>query len=258
MTSQESYGLACMEIWGGNRQAAREVLLPGLAGWIYSEPLPGSLAGGDVYYLSLCSHGELTRVSLADISGHGETVSRAAQCLRGLMQKHINTFDQTEFARELNQSFQEECVCRGFATVVLLGVYGKNGELVFTNAGQPPPLWYHAAKKRWSFLEQTRPRAETEIADLPLGVIPGTDYHEVRVQLQPGDLVLLYSDALSEARNPKGKLLTPEGLRELAGRLPVDSPAAAGQALLEAVGQFRAGRPAGDDQTVVALQRRAG
>lgn len=256
-TNQETYGLACLEVWGGNRPVNQELALPGLAGWLFSQPLPGSAVGGDVYYLSLCSQGQLTRVGMADISGHGEAVSRMAERLRELMQKHVNTFDQSEFARELNRAFQQESSRGKFATVALLGVYRSTGELILTNGGHPFPLWYRATRKMWTLLVEAPPDAETEIADLPLGVISGTNYRQLAVRLDPGDLVLVYSDALSEARNPAGQMLQPHGLLGLAWDLPVDSPVGAGKALLAAVEKFRAGRPVNDDQTLVALQRLA-
>ena len=256
MRKQETHSLACMEVWGGNRAVVQDVTLPGLAGWIYSQPLAGS-AGGDVYYLSLCGAGQLTRVSVADVSGHGAAVSRAAEHLRELMRKHINTFDQSELVRELNWAFEQEAPRGKFATVLLLGVSRGTGELVFTNGGHPSPLWHRAARRMWTLLEEAAPDTGTAIADLPLGLIPGTHYHQFVARLDPGDLVLIYTDALSEARNPAGEMLQPQGLLRLAQQLPVDSPAAAGQGLLKAVEQFRAGRPISDDQTVVALQRLA-
>lgn len=256
MSKPEVTSLACREVWGGNHAVVKEVALPGLAGWIYSQPLAGS-AGGDVYYLLLCGAGQLTRVGVADVSGHGAGVSRAAEHLRELMQKHINAFDQSEMVRELNQAFEQEAPRGKFATVLLLGVSRGNGELVFTNGGHPSPLWYRAAPRMWTLLEEALPDTGAAVANLPLGLIPGTHYHQFLARLDPGDLVLIYTDALSEARNPAGEMLQPQGLLRLAQRLPVDSPAAAGQALLHAVETFRAGRPLHDDQTVVALKRLA-
>jgi sigma-B regulation protein RsbU (phosphoserine phosphatase) len=73
--------------------------------------------------------------------------------------------------------------------------------------------------------------------------------------LEPGDLLLLYSDGLLEARNPQGELLGEEGLLALAQGVPVDSPRAAGQALLTRVDAFRQEAPGQDDETLLALQR---
>lgn len=244
-----------MEIWGGNGRVERDVLLPGLAGWVYSEPYEGEAAGGDVCYVSLCGAGQLSRVSVADVSGHGEAVSRLAERLRDLMRKHINTFDQSDFVRELNQDFQLAAEGRKFATVVLLGYLRASGDLLFTNGGHPPPLWYHAAERRWDFLRESRPAADAGLEGLPLGLIPGTDYRQLAVRLEPGDLVLVYSDAVLEAHNAKDELLGEEGLLRLAPRLPVDIPAATGRALLQAVKEFCGCSAPKDDQTVVVLQR---
>src|SRR5579872_2928146 len=83
--------LQCMEIIGGNRAVRQTVDAPGLKIWIDSRPL--GLGGGDVHYVSTCGAGYVTRLALADISGHGESVDRPAVTLRKLMRKHINTLD---------------------------------------------------------------------------------------------------------------------------------------------------------------------
>ncbi len=246
-------GLACLEVWGGNQAVTRRIDLPGLAVWLYSQPLVGS-AGGDVYYLSLCSQGQLTRVGVADVSGHGQAVSRAAERLRRLMGDHINTFDQTELAQELNREFGQKQT-QGFATVALLGIYRRTGQLVLTSGGHPWPLWYRAKPKMWTMLAEGIPETRAATTDLPLGVIPGTNYRQLAARLDPGDLVLLYSDAFSETRSPQGELLGPPGLLRLAQDFPVESPEAAGRALLDAVERHRREQPRQDDQTVVALQR---
>jgi sigma-B regulation protein RsbU (phosphoserine phosphatase) len=253
----EIHQLACLEIWGGNGRVERDVQLPGLAGWVYSKPYEGDERGGDVCYVSLCGAGQLARVSVADVSGHGQAVSRLAERLRDLMRTHINTFDQSDFVRELNKEFQLIGAGGKFATVVLLGYLRASGDLLFTNGGHPPPLRYHAGAKRWEYLVENRPADEDFLSNLPLGVIPGTDYRQIAVRLEPGDLVLVYSDAVLEAVNAAGEMLGEEGLLRLAQALPADAPAATGRALLEAVRRFCGCAQPKDDQTVVVLQRPA-
>jgi sigma-B regulation protein RsbU (phosphoserine phosphatase) len=92
---------------------------------------------------------------------------------------------------------------------------------------------------------------------LPLGMIPGTNYQQTAVQLLPGDLIVLYTDGVSESFNSAEQELGFEGLLQLARNVPVHSPAAAGFALLAAVDQFRNGEPRRDDATVLVLQRQA-
>ena len=254
---QGVHKLACMEIWGGNRNVSRPVELPGLAGWVYSAPLRPATSGGDVHYLSVCDQDVLTRVAVADVSGHGQAVSSLAEKLRGLMHKHINTWDQVNFMRELNEAFRQGLPGVKFATVVVLGFYRLTGQLVFTNAGHLPPLWHHAAQRKWDLLKEDTPHAETDVAGLPLGLIPGTEYHQSAILFKPNDVLVIYTDALSEAMNEAGEELGHEGLLELANRLPMDSPEAATKALLTAVRRFRNDAPTRDDETLLVLQRLA-
>jgi len=94
--------------------------------------------------------------------------------------------------------------------------------------------------------------------DLPLGLIAGTSYHQTAVQLEPGDLLLLYTDGISESYDESGAQLGLERLLSIARNLPTQSALAAGKALLAAVSRFRGTAPPADDETVVALQRRVG
>ena len=73
-----SHSMTCMEIWGGNKATFRNVTLPGLGAWVYSRPYQQAESGGDVYYVSNCATGRITRLMLADVSGHGSAVAKIA------------------------------------------------------------------------------------------------------------------------------------------------------------------------------------
>ena len=146
---ERQHSLVCMEVFGGNRAVTRTVELSDLTAWVYSNPAGTQHRGGDVHYLSVCGQAVLSRIVLADVSGHGAEVSAPAQVLHALMREHINTWDQTDFVRGLNQSFRG-CVAHGnYATAVVLGVLRGTGETAFTNAGHLPPLWYRSKTGTW-------------------------------------------------------------------------------------------------------------
>ena len=67
--------LHCMEIWGGIEPVESAVKTPGLDLWVFSQPFEGDEQGGDVYYVTLCGGGLITRIVVADVSGHGSTVA---------------------------------------------------------------------------------------------------------------------------------------------------------------------------------------
>ena len=97
--------MQCMEVWGGNEAVERSVQTAGLDIWVYNRPYGQAAGGGDVYYLSSCASGRITRILLADVSGHGEVVSQTAVGLRDLMRRNVNFVKQTRFVRAMNRQF---------------------------------------------------------------------------------------------------------------------------------------------------------
>lgn len=247
--------LACLELRGGNRAAVYEAQLPGLDAWISCRPLLPATRGGDLYYLSVCSQGNISRITLADVSGHGESVSTLAERLQDSLREHADEWDQSALIRQLNDSFLKISTGGKFATAVLLGHYVDTGEMLFTNAGHLPPLWFRSATREWSLLREETPYSK-EIADLPLGIISGTAYSQAAVQLEAGDVLLLYTDGIVESPNERGERLGLPGLVEITRGLKAGSATEAGSALLDAVKQFRGQAAPKDDETVVALYRR--
>ena len=255
--ASEVYRIACQEVRGGNHLAAYSAELPGLTGWVSCHPLQPSVSGGDVYYMSACSKGAIARVVLADISGHGETVNfEAAGHLRDALSHHLDRWDQSSLIRELNDNFLKRARNARFATAFVASFYSDSGELLFTNAGHVPPLWYRATAREWSLLSDSTPLSK-EIVDLPLGLVAGTAYTQTAIQLEPEDILLLYTDGISEAYDESGTQLGLDRLLAIARELPTESAVAAGQALIAAVASFRGTAPSADDATVLALQRPA-
>jgi phosphoserine phosphatase RsbU/P len=250
--------LACLEVWGGNRRVNHSVELPGLAGWIYSDPVATAELGGDVHYISVCSKGIISRFALADVSGHGRSSSVMAQLLRKLINKHINTWDQSELMRELSESLlNTKRNGEQYATATLFAYCRPTRELVFTNAGHPAALWYHAKTDTWDWLEATTPFARP-VEEVPLGLIPGTDYVQVAVQLNRNDVLVVYTDGITEASDTQGNMLGADGLMEIVRNVPVDSPACMAERLLAALQHFRTSALRTDDQSFFILRQLEG
>jgi sigma-B regulation protein RsbU (phosphoserine phosphatase) len=248
--------MACLEIRGGNRRESYSLELPGLSAWVSCRPLPPASQGGDLHYMTVCSKGAISRVVLADVAGHGEGVSTIAERLREGLRKHVNTWDQSILVQELNNSFLAGANGVQFATAFVLGHYVESGELLFTNAGHVPPLWYRAAERKWLIISHSTPYAK-DVADLPLGIIEGTPYSQTAIQLSPGDLLVLYTDGISESRDAADRQLGSEQLASLASTVPVELPDKAGEALFSRVEMFRDPVPAADDETIIVLRRNA-
>jgi len=251
--NERQHALTCMEIWGTNRSVNRTVELPELTAWVYSRPAEGE-DGGDVHYLSVCGQAVLSRVVLADVSGHGAEVSGSAQLLQDLMRDHINTWDQTEFVRELNTSFRGRVTQGKYATAVILGILRNTGQTAFTSAGHLPPLWYHSNTKSWEWLDQEACNRNCRVEGLPVGLIQGTTYRQTLIEVRPNDILILYTDGITEAQDGFGDMVGRDRLMTWARTAPTDNPSFTGQFLFECLSEFRQDNFT-DDETIIAIQR---
>jgi sigma-B regulation protein RsbU (phosphoserine phosphatase) len=259
-SNQVAGRLACFELWGGNSRAAHPIELPGLMGWVSCTPYGQAEHGGDVHYLSVCSKGQVSRIAIADVAGHGESASSVADRLREVLQQHTDNWDQSALMREINEAFKPDVTGGRFATAAVLGFYAGTGELLFSNAGHLPLLWHHAESGIWDWLEEGTAHAK-DVAGLPLGLISGTAYSQIGVELNPGDTLLLYTDGVTESRNEAGEELGHEGLLGLVRGLalsPDHGPIEFGQALSAGLNAFRGRNPQRDDETLLLLRREAG
>ena len=209
---QSAQQMSCMEVWGGSQLTTRGVEMGGLDAWVYSKPFGQAQRGGDVYYASSCATGRITRLLLADVAGHGNSVASTAANLRTLMRRFVNRLDQTEFVRLLNQQFTALSQAGTFATAVVATFFAPTQRLIICNAGHPRPLLYRAATGEWSLLGADPTTEEATPNNMPLGIIDMTEYEQFDVELETGDCVLGYTDALIESRDADGAMLGEAGL----------------------------------------------
>jgi len=224
MSEPSAQHMQCMEVWGGSQLTARGVAFGGLDAWVYSKPFGNAPHGGDVYYASSCATGRISRLLLADVSGHGTPVAATAADLRTLMRRFVNRLDQAEFVRLLNQQFAAMSRAGTFATAVVATFFSPSRVLTVCNAGHPRPLLYRAAERQWNFLGHEGKAGATP-SNIPLGLIEMSEYEQFDVALEPGDCVLSYTDALIESNDADGEMLGEQGVLRIARLLgDVDPP----------------------------------
>ena len=80
--------LECRGIWGGIQNRDIEVAAGKFIGSIYSEPSEGG-RGGDIYYFGVCKGDVISRLAIADVTGHGESVSEVSQYVYESLKSHI-------------------------------------------------------------------------------------------------------------------------------------------------------------------------
>lgn len=261
MPDPHTQTMQCMEVWGGNQPADSGVIMPGLDAWVYSRPHGEATGGGDVHYVSSCATGRITRLLVADVSGHGAAVSETAAKLRALMRRYVNYIDQTRFVRALNDEFIALAQEQRFATAVAATFFGPTHSLLLCNAGHPPPLFYEARTRGWSALERANESQYGDTAktsggpaNMPLGILDMTQYEQFALRLREGDMVLCYTDALIEAKDEKGQWLGTPGLLEIVRVIDASEPGEFIRRLLAAIAAKRFGNLEDDDVTALLFR----
>lgn len=252
----ESRSLSCMEVWGGNQPANLGVKTFGLDAWLFSQPFEGQSEGGDVHYLSSCASGNITRVLLADVSGHGSSVSSVATQLRDLMRQNINRVSHRRLVAEINDQFTQLTEVGCFATALVFSYFAPKRQLSVSNAGHPSPFIFSARQRQWRQLQTPSSESKKPIADMPFGVETKTHYSDQVVLLEPGDIVFCFSDALIEMETADHTQLGIDRLLEIVQRLDTNQPDQLVFQLIARLSDFAHGMPLANDD-VTALFFRA-
>ena len=254
MTDSPAQHMQCMEVWGGSQLASSGVELGGLDVWVYSKPYGEAQRGGDVYYVSSCATGRISRMLLADVSGHVTSVASMAADLRTLMRRFVNRLDQKEFVRLLNEQFTALSTHGSFATAVVTTFFEPSRRLSLCNAGHPRPLLFRAGEGRWSLLGYHDHPERKGLSNIPLGMFEVADYEQLDLELAPGDCLISYTDALMESCDADGKMLGEDGLLRivnLLGDVPAEKLIAS---LLQEISERFPQNLAADDVTLLVVR----
>ena len=201
--------------------------------------------GGD-YYDYVALPGDRLAIALGDVAGKGVSaallMARLSSAVRFCLATEPTVPAAIDKVNALLASAGEE---DRFITFVVIVIDLASHQMTVVNAGHLPPLRIGAGSDAVEELAE-------EIIGLPLGVL-SKPYEQTTVSLQAGDLVVLYTDGITEARNPQGELFGLERLCTVAAG-HADAPQA-GRAILKQVEEFAVDRPQGDDMTLVCFRR---
>jgi serine phosphatase RsbU (regulator of sigma subunit) len=203
------------------------------------------MVGGDYFDFLPGVEGGVS-VVIADVAGKGMPAALMMMNLQARVQALADgALAPSTLVTRLNRSLAATCPGNRFITLFLGAVDPAGGELRFANAGHNPPFLF---------------RRDGEVVTLKdggpvLGLFAGMSYDEFRCGLDPGDLLLLYSDGVTEAVNPAGEEFGEERLIDLVKSRAGASAASIVEEIQTAVDQWAAGQPASDDITVVAVRR---
>ena len=203
--------------------------------------------GGDYYDFIRRADGRLV-IALGDVSGKGTAAALLMSSLHAAVHAQASSHDSlVDTISAVNRYLADNIPPNRFVTLFYAELDPDSGAVSFLNAGHNPPLIVHAA----GTVEQLAS------GGLPLGIKRDADYREGRTQLQQGDVLVIYSDGVTEATSPSGEEFGSTRLYEVVAR-NVDASAAGIRDRIEsALTKFSQGTRAVDDITLVIVKRQA-
>jgi serine phosphatase RsbU (regulator of sigma subunit) len=212
---------------------------------IHAFSKPTRYVGGDFYDFVELESGELFGV-IADVSGKGVSASLLSSMLLGCLQMQLRAgLAVDEALNRLNRFLCEKSSASRFVTMFLF-IIGSDGSGKYISAGHNPTYLFRAA---------TNQIEELPSNNMIVGAFQFAKYDAATLQLNPGDVLLAYSDGPTEAENPQGEMLGEEGVKKV---ILAEAPSGSQQLeqkLLAKIQDFTAGRSLTDDITLIIVER---
>jgi serine phosphatase RsbU (regulator of sigma subunit) len=202
--------------------------------------------GGDYYDFFTFSNGHVG-LALGDVSGKGMPASLLMAELHARVQVLAadDPGDLGAFMVRLNKATSAKCPSNRFITFFFCTLDLVTGDLAFANAGHNPPIIVRSSGDA-EMLEGGGP---------VLGIVPMAPYRQMQAHLDPGDMLVLYSDGVTEANNIDYTEFGEERFIEVLKAHRTQPATAIVEAVTKALADFTAGAPQADDITLVVAKR---
>lgn len=216
---------------------------PDVPGWsVWSVSRPANDVGGDlVDYIELDGfrHGIL----LADVAGKGLGAALLTAKLQATLRALVpDATSLDDLGGRVNDIFHRDGIDNRYATLFFVELEHHSGHARYLNAGHNP-----------AFVIRADGREKLSASSFPLGMLGEASYKEGATLLQPGDVLLAYSDGLTEAANVEGEEFGTARLEKLLPELRGLPPAEIGERILSHVDRFLGEARLSDDLSLAII-----
>ncbi len=217
--------------------------LPNLAGWDLSAfYLPARTVGGDFYDVMELPDGRIMVVT-GDVTDKGVPAALVMASTHALLREAgPRLVSPAAVLERVNELLCTDIPAHMFVTCLVLVVDLETGAVVFANAGHNLP-----------FLRGSGEVRELRATGMPLGLMPESRYDELEDVIDPGEVLLLYSDGITEQHDDEGEMFGFHRTRDLVASATSGSQLV--DACVTALEQFSGKNEQEDDVTIVTLER---
>jgi hypothetical protein len=216
--------------------------VPGWELWLFTRP--ANEVGGDWVDLLEIDKNRFG-VTLGDVAGKGLKAALLMVKLQATIRALATDFSSlAELGTKLNAILRRDGLPDSFASLVYLELQSDSGTVRLLNAGHMPPIILRGNNIQ-----------EIPYGTVALGVLPEANFIEQRTELQNGDVLLVYSDGLTEAQNETGDFFGEQRLMAFLRALVGLSAQKIGERMVAEVNHFVGEARVHDDLSLIALKR---
>ena len=217
--------------------------IPGLEIAAFSRP--AQIVGGDYFDFVDFSNG-LHGLAIADVAGHGVSASLHMASIQALLRTLVPLSQSpSEVMRQIHKLFIHNIRFETFVTFFIGAFDSSTQTLSFSNAGHQPALVLHKNKSKKEAVEMLWPTGAA------IGLVEEAEFAEKTIELNEEDLLVLYTDGVTEAVNLQNQEFGRERLIELSEQVNKGSAKQIVQKIRQGIEEFSEGRPFADDTTIV-------
>ena len=218
--------------------------VPGLD--LAGECLPASRVGGDYYDFVVDATGSVS-ILVADVAGHSVSSGLLMAMARSVLRRDAGDgWPPDAVLDAANRTMFVDLERAGlFITAYAARYEPETRALTFTNGAHNPALLWRARQQRLDVLDSD---------GMAIGMLPDPTYERGRTTIARGDVLLVYTDGVTEARDAGGELFGEDRLHRLVGEVAGGNAAEIVAAVTAAVAGHAGGEPQQDDVTVVAAK----
>jgi sigma-B regulation protein RsbU (phosphoserine phosphatase) len=231
-------------------QVAREIqksllpeVLPSIPGFEVAASSEACFSvGGDLFDV-IPLGGSRFAIILADVSGKGTPASLIMAFAHAAFRSLSGSLPPVQLLARISELIRNANKTHRYATCFYGELDAASRRMIYVNAGHLPPAVVRG--------DET---IELRTGGAVLGLLPGTTFEQGEVAFQPGDVLAIYSDGVSEAQSTRDDEFGPEGVVACVRALRVKSAPEILRLLEQSLFEFAAGRAYSDDRTAVILK----
>jgi sigma-B regulation protein RsbU (phosphoserine phosphatase) len=203
--------------------------------------LPSRAIGGDFFDYTDMQDGSFG-FTLGDVSGKGPAAALLTAKIQGLLTAQLGEGTPASTIRRVNTGLVRRAIEAKYATM-FHATLRADGLLTYCNAGHNPPIVYGRSGLR---------RLAT--GSMPVGFFENAPYNDVTEQLEPGDVIVIFSDGVTEALDTQGQEFGEERLIDLVEQHYQSDAGIILERIVDAVQAFSHGAAQHDDVTALVIK----